>query len=230
MRNPFRAAGIAAALAATAAALLLAAPTQALESPTAPVTSALVFHASASIEGGDLSLNPSTPDTAPPLTEPAPIVEHAVQTTENIPAAVEPAEHRALADLVGDYSASATGDAEHECLASAVYFESKGEPLLGQLSVAQVILNRTRSGRFPSSVCGVVKQAGQFSFVHGGHLPSVPRASASWRKAVAVAHIAQAALADGSAPKALFFHARRVAPTWRGVIRVSSIGNHVFYR
>jgi spore germination cell wall hydrolase CwlJ-like protein len=227
MRLPFRTVALAAATVAFSAALFHAAPTQALESPTAPVSSPLLFHASASVDGGDLSLNPVAPAMVQPGDEPMPVVEHAVQTTPDVSAEEEP---RPLAELVGDYATSSPEDSEQECLASAVYFEAKGEPLQGQLSVAQVILNRTRSGRFPTSVCGVVKQRGQFSFVHGGRLPAAPRSSAAWRKAVAVAHIAQADLAEGSAPKALFFHARRVAPGWGGVTRVSAVGNHVFYR
>ena len=55
---------------------------------------------------------------------------------------------RSLAELVGDYAGSETPDEETECLARAVYWESKGEPLAGQLSVAEVIINRARSGRF----------------------------------------------------------------------------------
>src|SRR5947209_15487414 len=50
--------------------------------------------------------------------------------------------------------ASAVATAEENCLATAVYFEAKGEPLRGQKAVAEVILNRTRSGRFHASVCG----------------------------------------------------------------------------
>ena len=228
MRLPFRAAGIAAAAVASAAALFLAAPTQALESPTAPVESPLFFHAAASIDGADLSLNPIAADPAQPIEEPTPVLEHVVRATETEIAI--PAERKPLHELVGEHSASSTQGAEHECLASAVYFESKGEPLQGQLSVAEVVLNRARSGRFPASICGVVKQRGQFSFVRGGRLPAVRRDSAAWRKAVAVAHIASADLADGAAPKALFFHARRVAPGWSRATRVATIGNHVFYR
>ena len=56
-------------------------------------------------------------------------------------------------------------DAEAECLATAVYFESMGEPLEGQLAVAQVVINRAKSGRYPPHWCGVVKQKAQFSFV-----------------------------------------------------------------
>ena len=53
---------------------------------------------------------------------------------------------------------------EVNCLAEAVYFEARGEPALGQLAVAKVIMNRTASEKFPSSVCGVIRQKGQFSY------------------------------------------------------------------
>jgi N-acetylmuramoyl-L-alanine amidase len=136
---------------------------------------------------------------------------------------------RDLAELVALHASTSTADEQQECLAGAVYFESKGEPLRGQLSVAEVILNRTRSGRFPASVCGVVKQRGQFSFVRGGRIPAVSRASLAWKRAVAIAHIAREKLADGGAPRALFFHARRVSPHWN-LTRVAAVGNHIFYR
>ena len=145
-------------------------------------------------------------------------------------AEAEPPVRRSLSELVGLHSSADTANAEQECLANAVYFESKGEPLTGQLSVAEVVLNRAKSGRFASSVCGVVKQRGQFSFVRGGRLPSVPRASLAWKKAVAIARIAQDDLADSPASRALFFHATRVRPSWRGLKRVATVGNHIFYR
>jgi len=150
-------------------------------------------------------------------------------------AAAEPAPEsdkpvrRSLAELVAEHSSSRTLDAQHECLAGAVYFEAKGEPLHGQLSVAEVILNRARSGRFPASACGVVTQRGQFSFIRGGRFPAIARASLAWKRAVAIAHIAVQDLADGPAPKALFFHAKRVSPRWR-LTRVAAVGNHIFYR
>jgi N-acetylmuramoyl-L-alanine amidase len=136
---------------------------------------------------------------------------------------------RSLAELVSEYADTQTVDAQHECLAGAVYFEAKGEPLHGQLSVAEVILNRARSGRFPSSACGVVTQRGQFSFIRGGRFPAIAKTSLAWKRAVAIAHIAVQDLAEGPAPKALFFHARRVSPRWR-LTRVAMVGNHIFYR
>lgn len=120
-------------------------------------------------------------------------------------------------------------DDELNCLAIGVYYESKGEPLAGQLAVAEVILNRTTSGRFPSSICGVLTQRGQFSFVRGGRLPDVDTSRPAWRTAVAIARIAARELWDSPAEGALFFHARRVSPKWHHT-RVASLGNHIFYR
>ncbi|HEY0626083.1 MAG TPA: cell wall hydrolase [Allosphingosinicella sp.] len=140
-----------------------------------------------------------------------------------------PKNGRSLADLVADYASTEAPDAEHDCLAGAVYFESKGEPLHGQLAVAEVILNRASSGKYPRSICGVVTQKSQFSFVRGGRIPAIPRSSEAWKKAVAIAHIAKKDLADSDAENALFFHARYVSPRWR-LTRVASIGNHIFYR
>lgn len=120
-------------------------------------------------------------------------------------------------------------DAELNCLAIGVYYESKGEPLEGQLAVAEVILNRAQSGRFASTVCGVLKQRGQFSFVRGGQLPQPPESARAWKTALAVAKVARGDIWDSKVSKALYFHARHVSPGWRRA-RVGSVGNHIFYR
>ena len=137
---------------------------------------------------------------------------------------------KSLIDLVVAHEKKRADTAELECLAGAIYFESKGEPLEGQLAVAEVVLNRTRSGKFPTTICGVVKQRHQFSFVRAGRFPPIARASAAWRKAVAMAHIALDDLADSRAQKAMFFHATYVRPSWRGLTRVAQVGRHIFYR
>ena len=134
-----------------------------------------------------------------------------------------------LADAVADQDMPDAMDGEMRCLATSIYFEAKGEPLSGQLAVAKVILNRTKSGRFPGTVCGVVLQPHQFSFVRGKRLPSVNMSSRAWRTAVAVAQVAMDGSWDSPVPGALFFHARYVAPGWR-MAKVGSVGNHIFYR
>lgn len=138
---------------------------------------------------------------------------------------------RSLGELVSEHGEADTSDPQFACLASAVYFESRGEPLEGQLAVAEVILNRVASGRFRSTICQVVTQPSQFSFVRRGQIPQAPRGSAAWQRAVAIAHIALQNLHDVTGDDSLFFHATSVRPSWgRPSARIARIGRHVFYR
>ena len=139
------------------------------------------------------------------------------------------AQATSLAALVDAQGEPEELEGDMKCLAGAVYFESKGESLEGQLAVARVIINRAKSGRFASSLCGVVYQPSQFSFVRGGGMPPVRTESRSWREAVAIAQIAANDSWDSRAEGALFFHARRVSPGW-GKAKLASIDNHIFYR
>jgi len=232
MRFPFRAAALSAVILSCCAALAATDPSVASEADTTPTVS-YVAHAASDLTAENLGLNdltdpasqlPAQPEVSPP------VATHAMAPAfpERAPDFAAP-ERRSLAALVGELAGSDTPDAEAECLARAVYYESQGEPLNGQLSVAEVIINRSRSGRFPSSICGVVRQAGQFSFVRRGIIPQPPQAARNWRTAVAISRIAMADLADSPAENALFFHARRVNPGWR-LRRVATVGNHVFYR
>lgn len=166
------------------------------------------------------------------LTPPAPQLDAAIPDDEML--AESDAERpivRSLGELVEKISALPSIDLDEEmrCLAVAVYYESKGEPLEGQLAVAQVILNRRDSGRFASSVCGVVYQRGQFSFTWDKR-PDRPANSEMWRTAQAIAVIAATDDWREIVPQATHFHARRVSPGWNRLQRVSAVGNHVFYR
>lgn len=169
------------------------------------------------------------PNNEPVLTAPeTPDSEILPDTASNAAPAARPSGD--LASMVADLRAPEAGSRELECLATGVYFESKSEPLAGQLAVGKVIANRANSGgRFPPSYCGVLFQRGQFSFVHGRTLPSVPRSSKQWQTAVAIAKIVDQGLHASSVGNALFFHARYVSPGWR-LKRVAAIGNHIFYR
>jgi N-acetylmuramoyl-L-alanine amidase len=134
-----------------------------------------------------------------------------------------------LEDTVASLRGTEPGSRELECLAGAIYFESKSESLKGQLAVGHVVANRTNSGKYPKTYCGVVYQRGQFSFVRGGSMPRIARSSLQWKNAVAVAKIVDAELHASPVGKALSFHARRVSPGWR-MTRVATVGNHIFYR
>jgi spore germination cell wall hydrolase CwlJ-like protein len=157
------------------------------------------------------------------LAAPDPSIEDQ-QTVEN---EVDP--NADLPTLVAQLRTADPGSRELECLAAGIYFESKSEPLAGQLAVGQVIANRAQSGRFADTYCGVLFQRGQFSFIRGKSWPSVSKESRQWQTAVAIAKIVDQDLKDSAAGNALFFHARRIHPGWH-LKYVASIGNHVFYR
>lgn len=134
-----------------------------------------------------------------------------------------------LAALVARQPQTAELSPELNCLAGAIYFESKGETLPGQLAVGRVVVARSKSGRFPGSYCGVVYQPSQFSFVRGRSMPAINQSSRDWREAVAIAQIAHSGSWRSPAEGALFFHAARVSPNWH-LKRVARIDNHIFYR
>lgn len=231
MFSVIRAAGFSAVAITLAASTAFADPSMALDVEAAPVTTSYIDHAAADLDGSALASGPQEPATlSQDVDFSTPVATHAVAPIPPGFERGEIGEQRPLRSLVADYEDADVSGAELECLASAIYFESKGEPLEGQLAVAEVILNRVESGEFADTICGVVKQRGQFSFVRGGHIPAVPRGSVAWRRAVAIAQIARQDLADSVGPKAMFFHATHVRPSWRGLTRVASVGNHIFYR
>ena len=135
--------------------------------------------------------------------------------------------------LVDKYSAGAPLDEQANCLATAVYFEARGESVEGQLAVARVVMNRAASGKYPPDWCSVVKQPWQFSFVnpHTGDFPSIDTASAAWARAQGVARVAIANVVPSLQPDVLWYHATYVAPTWGHRLNmVERIGAHIFYR
>lgn len=117
---------------------------------------------------------------------------------------------------------------ELACLALAVYFEARSEPLRGQLAVAQVVLNRVESPHYPDTVCGVVREYKQFSFYWDGK-SDTPYNARAWEQAKLVA----SAAADGTCIAELdgvtHYHADYVTTNW-GYELVVKIGKHLFYR
>ncbi|HEY6048262.1 MAG TPA: cell wall hydrolase [Sphingomicrobium sp.] len=133
--------------------------------------------------------------------------------------------------LVDRYATNAALDQQTNCLATAVYFEARGESFEGQLAVAHVVMNRASSGRYPPDWCSVVKQPAQFSFVRHGEFPQADTNSSAWRKAQAIAELAAANIVPSVSQDVLWYHADYVAPTWRrNLTEVEKIGAHIFYR
>ena len=128
------------------------------------------------------------------------------------------------------------GNGAQGCLTEAIYFEARGEPLSGQVAVAEVVLNRVDDARYPDTVCGVVNQgtnrlhACQFSYTCDG-IPEVVEDQAAWRDADGIA-----AHMLGGAPRdltgaATHYHANYVDPYWAQVYpKTAQVGRHIFYK
>jgi hypothetical protein len=143
----------------------------------------------------------------------------------------DPVEARSLRELVDIVPTGERIGEEMTCLAGAVYFESRGEPLAGPLAVAQVVINRAEDRRFPASYCGVVFQRAQFSFVKNGRMPRIRTHTPAWRRAKAIAQIAHDGMWESQARDAVYFHANYVRPRWSyRKQRLAQIDTHIFYR
>ncbi len=127
-------------------------------------------------------------------------------------------------------------ESEAHCLAQAIYYEARGEPLPGQIAVAEVVLNRKESGRYPDTICAVVfqnehrKNRCQFSFACDGKTDTPPSGK-TWNKSISLANYV---LADGSlrlTNAATHYHADYVSPFWsKHLEKTVSIGQHIFYK
>ncbi len=125
---------------------------------------------------------------------------------------------------------------DRNCLATAIYYEARNQPIEGQEAVAQVIMNRVGRPQFAKTVCDVVAQGGehrgcQFSFVCDGSLNHPPRDAAAWRLADSIAEMALTRRLSTPVATATFYHADYVSPWWSKVLhKVGQIGAHVFYQ
>jgi spore germination cell wall hydrolase CwlJ-like protein len=132
-------------------------------------------------------------------------------------------------------------EGEKLCLAQAIYHEARGESLDGQLAVANVIINRAMSTRYPSTICGVVFQNAdrgrykcQFTFACDGR-SDLGKERGAWNRSVKLAETAFYEFQQGDRPgvvpnSVLFYHTTAVAPNWsRTFRRVAAIGSHIFY-
>ena len=130
----------------------------------------------------------------------------------------------------------ATGGAQWQCLTEALYFEARGESIRGQIAVAEVILNRVASKRFPNTVCGVVHQGTgkkyqcQFTYTCDG-IPERVNEPKAYERVGKVARM----MLDG-APRnlsggATYYHTTAVRPRWaRKFRKTARLGVHLFYR
>jgi spore germination cell wall hydrolase CwlJ-like protein len=129
--------------------------------------------------------------------------------------------------------------AEAECLAEVMYYEARGEGIEGEKAVAEVVLQRTRTTDYPSTVCGVAydgvqpdRRDCQFSFACDGTLRR-PRDGHAWQRVRQLAEkiLIGAVRLPGRTGHAVAYHNVDVTPAWaQTMLKTAQIGNHVFYR
>ena len=226
----------------------LAPPLRKLETVAASADLAKISMASAPAEAElapKLSLAALTPHslTVPgrPLTPPVSLSMDAPIPLAMVPLPIpapglpppSPAERLGLlgADKEKDYSKAL------RCLANAIYFEARSEPVRGQMAVAQVVINRAFSGFYPNDICAVVYQnahrrlACQFTFACDGKSKAINERG-HWSRANRIAR----QTLDGQiyvpeVAKSTHYHAAYVSPNWvREMRRLARYGLHSFYR
>jgi len=141
-----------------------------------------------------------------------------------------------LSPMLAKHGYDAAADIDRQqlyCAAQNVYFESRGEPDLGQMAVTQVVLNRVESRKWPDSICGVIWQDKQFSWTHDGKSDTIRVGNKinrhAWMKSVFYSVMAM--IEDDITNGATHYHSTSVEPYWINDMKQTAvIGNHIFYR
>lgn len=120
------------------------------------------------------------------------------------------------------------------CMAMAVFFEARDQPLTGQQAVAEVVINRVESPRFPDTVCDVVFQNKQFSFTHDGMSDDYTKHTDNVfdRQAIDIAEAIASSTLNGDrlGTTSTHYHATYVAPYWAELYHLDGrVGDHIFY-
>jgi len=144
--------------------------------------------------------------------------------------------------LIGNKAWGIEVDKQTECLALNIYYEARSSSLADKVAVADVVLNRVESNKFPNTVCSVVKQGRyykgtpvrnkcQFSWFCDGK-KDTPLDLDAWEEAKLIAfkmyHYLQY---RGISEKSTHYHADYVKPFWAKHYQlVGTIGRHKYYR
>lgn len=157
------------------------------------------------------------------------------RATGDIVAAADPAAGLASFDMTEMTVAKLKSD-ERRCLAQAIYYEARSEPRIGQLAVADVVLNRVASPVYPDTICGVVFQGSerrtgcQFSFTCDGSMHARLN-KRKWQESDDLAGAILAGLRRPVSREATHYHADYVSPPWSQTLTpTATIGTHKFYK
>lgn len=232
-----------------------ASPTPAAKAPEKAITSKEKAKASATAENAQTSKTVKTADAANGPDETRETFSHISASAAHLPKTKKPKTGKAAWDELVKLASVKGGDGEEaptifggltekefkarelRCMATAVYFEARDEPLRGQIAVAQVVMTRVRSEYYPMTICGVVyqnqwrKNSCQFSFACDGH-PDQPKEKKEWRTSLDVARqVISGKVYLNDIGGATHYHATYVHPRWRKLVkRVKKIGRHIFYK
>ncbi|MEM8986206.1 MAG: cell wall hydrolase [Pseudomonadota bacterium] len=174
---------------------------------------------------------------------PAPRVKPAVHRADAVQTAAAGAQadgeilgRMAATYNLSDFKAAATLGDERRCLAQAIYYEARSESVMGQLAVADVVMNRVANKFYPNTICGVVFEGSerrtgcQFSFTCDGSMDR-PTQHVQWRRSEELAGYVMDGLRQPVARTATHYHANYVSPYWAdNLIPTAYIGAHMFYR
>ena len=130
------------------------------------------------------------------------------------------------------------------CMAANIYHEAKNQPMVGQIAVAQVVMNRANDSRYPDNVCDVIKQGltykngkvvlgkSQFSWYCDGKKDDVDKKSEKWRNSLRYASmVITNRITLDVTEGATHYHATYVRPAWaRTKTKTVRINRHIFYR
>lgn len=221
------------------------------------VKTASLFFGSSSLGGSAESIERWQPGEEPLIVMPGALPDPDMKVTASLPPAANEASRvtesgesvaakgevnadnqraKTPAERLGLFDEKTRAKSE-KCLAEAVYFEARGEAVRGQIAVAQVVMNRTFSGFYPNTVCGVVYQnkhrhlACQFTFACDNN-PDVVSEPDMWDRAKKIAR----AMLDGQlwlpeVAKSTHYHAYWVRPSWVNEMKkMYKFGVHTFYR
>ena len=205
----------------TAAALAAYYPTTLVNAPAGPKVLAAIDNAAAKFEPARVKFEPA-PTTG---------LRPAIYSPDVVPAP----RPKAIFSRLKIQVALENLASETSCLAEALYYEARGQGLLGQKAIAEVVVRRTHKAGFPHSICGVVHQGSgggcQFSFVCDGTMDR-PKAAGEWSHAVRLATkiISGAMPLTNITQGAISFHASTLEADWPGMVPTATIGHNVFYR
>ena len=123
---------------------------------------------------------------------------------------------------------------DRSCLARVIYHEARLEPPTGRIAIAQLVLNRTLSGIWPDTICGVAMQGAQegrcafaFACAKGAAEPQ----GDAWQQAQRTADQVLGGQAWVAGVKdAIHVHRHDEQPVWRLALQpLARIGSHIYY-